>query len=424
MSFIEELRWRGLLQDMSEGLEEELAKGPITAYIGYDPTAPSLTIGNLVTIMLLKHLQLAGHRPIILLGGATGRIGDPSGKDEERQLLDNDVLKANIARFKAQFGKFFEFEGPNAAILLDNYDFYKEMSIFEFLRDIGKNITVNYMMSKESVKNRIQSETGISFTEFSYQLIQGYDFQYLYENHNCVLQMGGGDQWGNITTGTQFIRKAGGKGFGLTCPLLTKSDGKKFGKSEAGNVWLAADMTSPYKFYQFWLNVSDADLPKLIRTFSLKNKEEIEALEAEHEGNPNELKKILAEEMTERVHSKEALEAAQRATGIAFNKKLKKEFLEDLQEGDWEILKDELFSFKLDKSQLDAGLNIIDMLSGNHDSLKSNADVRRAIKGSALAVNAVKVANADLQISNADLLHGKYLFLQNGKKNKFIAVVE
>lgn len=423
MSFIEELQWRGLLQDMSEGLEAELAKGPVTAYIGYDPTAPSLTIGNLVTIMLLKHLQLAGHRPIILLGGATGRIGDPSGKDAERQLLDSKVLKENIARFRNQFGKFFEFEGPNAAIMLDNYDFYKEMSIFEFLRDIGKNITVNYMMSKESVKNRIQSETGISFTEFSYQLIQGYDFQYLYENHNCILQMGGGDQWGNITTGTQFIRKAGGKGYGLTCPLLTKSDGKKFGKSEAGNVWLAADMTSPYKFYQFWLNVSDEDLPKLMRTFSLKSKEEIQALEAEHD-NPNEIKRILAEEMTARVHSKEALEAAQRATAIAFNKKLKKEFLEELKEGDWEILQEELFSFKLDKSKLEEGLNIIEMLAKNHKSLQSNGEVRRAIKGSALAVNTVKVSDPELKITTADLLHDKYLFLQNGKKNKFIAVVE
>ncbi len=424
MSFIEELRWRGLLQDMTEGLEEEMAKGPIKAYIGYDPTAPSLTIGNLVTIMLLKHLQLAGHQPIILLGGATGRIGDPSGKDKERQLLDTEVLKANIARFRAQFERFFDFEGPNAAMIVDNYDFYKEMSIFEFLRDIGKNITVNYMMAKESVKNRIQSEAGISFTEFSYQLIQGYDFQHLYEKHNCILQMGGGDQWGNITSGTHFIRKAGGKGYGLTCPLLTKADGKKFGKSEEGNVWLAADMTSPYKFYQFWLNAADQDLPKLLRIFSLKSKTEIEELEKEHAANPNAIKKLLAAELTERVHGPEGLARAERATEITFSKKLKPEFLAALSPEQFQELSEDLDAFQIEKSSLSEGLSIVDLLAGQHSSLQSKGEVRRAIKNNAIALNTIKINNAEHLVQVKDLLHERYLFLQNGKKNKFIAVVD
>jgi len=397
MSFIEELQWRGLLEDMTPGIEEELTKGPIVGYIGYDPTAPSLTIGNLVTIMLLKHLQLAGHRPIVLLGGATGRIGDPSGKDAERTLLDYQKLQ-------------------------NNYDFYKDMTVFDFLRDVGKNITVSYMLSKESVKKRM--ETGISFTEFSYQLIQGYDFQHLFQNHNCILQMGGSDQWGNIPTGAEFVRKSGGKGYGLVCPLLTRADGKKFGKSEEGNVWLSAEMTSPYKFYQFWVNVTDTDLPKLLRTFSLKDKATIEKLEADYADNPNALKRILAEELTERVHSKEALTSAEKASKIVFNKKLELDFLTGLSKEDLEMVSHEIDAFRFSKAALEAGVNIIDLLVTNHSSLQSKADVRRAIKGGALSVNTIKVSDDKLQITTKDLLHDSFIFLQNGKKNKIMLIAE
>ena len=424
MNFIEELQWRGLLQDMSPGLDEEMTKGTIKGYIGFDPTAPSLTIGNLVSIMLLKHLQLAGHKPIVLLGGATGRIGDPSGKDKERSLLDLEILERNIDAQRKQFALFLDFDGENAAEMVNNYDFYKNMSIFEFLRDIGKHITVNYMLSKDSVKNRIESESGISFTEFSYQLIQGYDFQHLCLNHNTILQMGGADQWGNITTGTELIRKAGGKGYGLTCPLLTRSDGKKFGKSEEGNIWLEGTMTSPYKFYQFWLNISDADLLKMFRIFSLRSRNEIESLETEHEGNPNFLKRLLAAELTERIHGAEALQAVQKATEIAFNPKLELSFLQSLSQTDWDIISEELEQVAVSKSLLDEGVNIADLLAGKHSSLASKTDVRRAIKGAAIAINTVKIEDENYIVKSELLLHGKYMFLQNGKKNKFILIVD
>lgn len=424
MNFVEELQWRGLLQDMSPGLDEEMAKGQIKGYVGFDPTAPSLTIGNLVSIMLLKHLQLAGHKPIVLLGGATGRIGDPSGKDKERSLLDLEILKKNILAQKKQFALFLDFDGPHAADIINNYDFYKNMSIFEFLRDIGKNITVNYMLSKESVKNRIESESGISFTEFSYQLIQGYDFQHLCTKHDVILQMGGGDQWGNITTGTELIRKAGAKGYGLTCPLLTRSDGKKFGKSEEGNIWLDGNMTSPYKFYQFWLNISDTDLTKMFRIFSLHSKSEIEALEIEFSTNPNHLKRMLAAELTERIHGKEALDAVMKATEIAFNPKLEYSFLQSLGDKEWNIIADELDFVTVSKEALQEGLNIADLLAGKHSSLDSKSEVRRAIKGSAIAINTQKVTDENLMVTEAFLLQGKYLFLQNGKKNKFLLIAE
>jgi tyrosyl-tRNA synthetase len=424
MNFIEELQWRGLLQDMSPGLDEEMAKGQIKGYVGFDPTAPSLTIGNLVSIMLLKHLQLAGHKPIVLLGGATGRIGDPSGKDKERSLLDLEILEKNILAQKNQFALFLDFDGPHAADIINNYDFYKNMSIFEFLRDIGKNITVNYMLSKESVKNRIESESGISFTEFSYQLIQGYDFQHLCTKHDVILQMGGGDQWGNITTGTELIRKAGAKGYGLTCPLLTRSDGKKFGKSEEGNIWLDGNMTSPYKFYQFWLNISDADLTKMFRIFSLRSKSEIEALELEFSTNPNHLKRMLAAELTERIHGKEALDAVMKATEIAFNPKLEYSFLQSLSNKEWNIIADELDIVTVSRDTLQEGVNIADLLAGKHSSLDSKSEVRRAIKGAAIAINTQKVTDENLMVTEALLLQGKYLFLQNGKKNKFLLIAE
>jgi tyrosyl-tRNA synthetase len=424
MNFIEELQWRGLLQDMSPGLDEEMTKTTIKGYIGFDPTAPSLTIGNLVSIMLLKHLQLAGHKPIVLLGGATGRIGDPSGKDKERSLLDLEILERNIEAQRKQFGLFLDFDGENAAEMVNNYDFYKDMSIFEFLRDIGKHITVNYMLSKDSVKNRIESESGISFTEFSYQLIQGYDFQHLCLKHNTILQMGGADQWGNITTGTELIRKAGGKGYGLTCPLLTRSDGKKFGKSEEGNIWLEGTMTSPYKFYQFWLNISDADLLKMFRIFSLRSRSEIESLEKEHEANPNHLKRLLAAELTERIHGKESLDGVIKATEIAFNSKLELSFLESLSQIEWDIISEELDKVSVPKAILDEGVNIADLLAGKHSSLASKNDVRRAVKGAAIAINTVKIEDENYIVKSELLLHGKYMFLQNGKKNKFILIVD
>jgi tyrosyl-tRNA synthetase len=424
MSFIAELKWRGLLQDMSPGLEEEMSKGRIKGYIGFDPTAASLTIGNLVSVMLLKHLQLAGHQPIVLLGGATGRIGDPSGKDKERNLLDYEVLEKNIERQSSQFARFLSFEGENKASMLNNYDFYKDMSIFEFLRDIGKHITVNYMLSKDSVKSRIESESGISFTEFSYQLIQGYDFRYLCEKENCILQMGGADQWGNITTGTELIRKSGGKGYGLTCPLLTRADGKKFGKSEEGNIWLDAEMTSPYKFYQFWLNISDEDLQKLFRIFSLKSKDEIEHIEDEYKDNPNQIKRLLAAEMTARTHGEMALQAAVKTTEIAFNPKLEKEFLLQLSTSELEMIAKELDSSSVSRSELENGINIVDLLSGKHASLSSKSEVKRAIKGAAIAVNTEKINDENQIIDSESLLEARYLFLQNGKKNKFILVAE
>lgn len=425
MNFIEELTWRGLLKNTSEGLEDELQKGPIKGYIGYDPTAPSLTIGNLVTIMLLKHLQLHGHQPIVLMGGATGKIGDPSGKDAERQLLSYDIIDNNIARFKEQFKNLLDFEGPNAAIVLNNEDFYKGMDVFTFLRDIGKNITVNYMMAKDSVKNRINDrEQGLSFTEFSYQLIQGYDFQYLYENYGCTLEMGGSDQWGNITTGTHFVGKAGGKGFGLTCPLLTKSDGSKFGKSEGGNVWLAADKTSPYQFYQFWLRkITNNDIPKMLKTFSLKSRAEIEALLEEHlETNPQFLLQELAEELTTRVHSKEACEGAKKASAIVFNKKLKPDFLQSLSPSDFEMLQGELPTFFVDLFLLNSGIQVDDLLVDNDESLPSKGKIRTAIKSNALSINAVKLTSHLDLIKASDLIHGTALFVQNGKKNKFLGI--
>jgi tyrosyl-tRNA synthetase len=424
MSFEEELKWRGLLQDLTPGLEEEMEKGPIKAYIGFDPTAASLTIGNLVSIMLLKHLQLAGHYPIVLLGGATGRIGDPSGKDKERNLLDYTILENNIEKQRAQFGLFLDFENENKAVMINNYDFYKDMSIFEFLRDIGKHLTVNYMLSKDSVKNRIESESGISFTEFSYQLIQGYDFRHLYEKHDCILQMGGADQWGNITTGTELIRKSGGKGYGLTCPLLTRSDGKKFGKSEEGNIWLDPEMTSPYKFYQFWLNITDDDLPKLMRIFSLRSRNDIEALETEYLGNPNALKRILAVELTERIHGQSALESVLKTTEIAFSPRLEKSYLDALNLEAWAMISSELDSNYISKSDLENGINIVELLNEKHNSLPSKSEVKRAIKGGAISLNTDKISDENMIVDSSFLIHGKYIFSQNGKKNKFILIAE
>jgi tyrosyl-tRNA synthetase len=426
MSFIEELKWRGLLHDMTPGIEEALENGPVRAYIGFDPTAPSLTIGNFVPIMILNLFQRAGHQPIVLMGGATGRVGDPSGKDEERKLLDYSTLDNNLAHQKNQFKKFLRFDDSNtSAIIVNNYDFYKSMSVLDFLRDVGKRMTVNYMMSKDSVKNRL--EKGLSFTEFSYQLLQGYDFQHLYENLDCKIQMGGSDQWGNITGGSELIRRnLGGKAFALTCPLLTKADGKKFGKSEKGSIWLDPTMTSPYEFYQFWINAADDDLGRYFRTFSLKTREEIEAIEMEHAVNPALRigQKALAEELTTRVHSVEDYESAKIVSAFLFNQKASKEQLLGLTAEQLKNIADDLTSFTVSRTDLSNGINIADLLADVTSIFASKSEARRAIKGNAIALNKDKVKSSE-DVVNADaLIHGKYIMIENGKKSKYMIIAD
>ncbi len=424
MDFLEELSWRGMVQDQTPGVAEKLQEGMVTAYIGFDPTAPSLTIGNYVQIMLLKLFQLSGHKPIVLMGGATGRIGDPSGKDKERQLKSYQELDDNLARQSEQFKKFLNFdEGENRAIMVNNLDFYKDMDILSFMRNVGKTLTVNYMMSKESVKKRI--ETGISFTEFSYQLLQGYDYQCLYDQYNCRLQMGGSDQWGNITTGTEFIRRnSGGKAYAITTPLLTKADGSKFGKSEQGNIWLSPEYTSPYKFYQFWINAADADLPSFTRYFTLKSKEEIEANEKEFADNPRELKKLLAEELTKRVHSEEEFVAVMNVSELLFNKKASRETLYALSRSALATVAEEIPSFKVSQAALANGVPIADLLTDHTKILTSKGEVRRAIKGNAISINKEKITSHDAMINHEILLHGQFFMIENGKKNKYMVIAE
>lgn len=423
MNFLEELRWRGMLFDMTPEVEEELEKGMATGYIGFDPTAPSMTIGNYVQLMLLKLFQLSGHQPIVLMGGATGRIGDPSGKDKERELKSFDELDSNLKFQEIQARKFLDFStGENKAIVVNNHDFYKEMNVLDFLRNVGKTLTINYMTSKESVKKRV--ETGLSFTEFSYQLLQAYDYQCLYKEHNCRIQMGGSDQWGNITSGTEFIRKnLSGKAYAITTPLLTKADGKKFGKSEEGNIWLDPNLTSPYKFYQFWINADDKDIPKFTRYFTLKSKEEVEALEAEHAENPRALKEILAEELTIRVHSQEDFESVVKVSSLLFSK-ASKETLIGLEKKDLAIVANEIPSFKIAKKALETGVNIIDLLAEHTTILSSKGDARRAIKGNAISVNKDKISNHETTIGADALLHDHYVMVENGKKNKFMLIAE
>lgn len=424
--FVEELKWRGMLFDATPGIEERLTSGMCTGYIGFDPTAKSLTIGNYVQVMLLTLFQQAGHRPIVLMGGATGRIGDPSGKDAERDLKTYDELDENLNRQMEQMRKLMIFDIPehNNALMLNNLDFYKDMNAIDFLRIVGKNLTVNYMLSKESVKKRLES--GISFTEFSYQLLQAFDYLHLYREHDCVIQMGGSDQWGNITSGIEFVRRnePGGKAFAITTPLLTKADGSKFGKSEAGNLWLDPELTSPYQFYQFWINADDRDISKFLRYFSMKSHEEIEALETQSETDPSGVKRILGEELTTRVHSQEAYESALQVSQMLFNPRLKPEDLSSFSPGAMDMIVGEITSFRISAEAMKSNPGIIDLLCDHTSICNSRGDARRAIQSNAVAINKVKVTSHDGTISGKQCLHGKYLLLENGKKNKYVVVVE
>ena len=424
-NFVEELTWRGMIHTVMPGAEEHLMKSMRSAYVGFDPTADSLHIGNLVPIMLLAHYQRCGHRPVALVGGATGMIGDPSGKSNERNLLDEKTLRHNQDAIKGQLAHFLDFESneANAAELVNNYDWMKDFSFLEFIRDVGKHITVNYMMAKDSVKNRISSDSseGMSFTEFTYQMVQGYDFLHLYKENDCSIQMGGSDQWGNITTGTELIRRiAGGKGFAITCPLITKSDGSKFGKSEGGNIWLDANRTSPYKFYQYWLNSSDEDAEKYIKIFTFLNEEDINALISEHKEAPHlrVLQKRLAEEITIMVHSKDDLNNAITASNILFGKSTSED-LKALDEKTFLDVFDGVPQTQIAKSEIENGLDIIAALAEKGGFLKSNGEARRALKENSISVNKEKVT-ADYSITSKDLINNKFVLLQRGKKNYFV----
>ena len=427
-NFVQELQWRGMVHDVMPGAEEHLMEEMRAAYVGIDPTADSLHIGHLVSVMMLKHFQLAGHKPFALVGGATGMIGDPSGKSAERNLLDEKTLRHNQEAIKGQLSRFLDFESDadNAAVLVNNYDWMKNFTFLEFIRDVGKHITVNYMMAKDSVKKRLSSDAkeGMSFTEFTYQLVQGYDFLYLYQNHDCTLQMGGSDQWGNITTGTELIRRiGGGKGFALTCPLITKADGTKFGKTEGGNVWLDAERTSPYKFYQYWLNTSDEDAEKYIKIFTFLEKEAIEGLVAEHKEAPHlrTLQKKLAEEITTMVHSKDDLENAMKASEILFGKSTSAD-LKQLNEKTFLDVFEGVPQAQVSKEELTPGLDMIGALAAKTNFLGSNGEARRELKQNSISVNKEKVQE-DYLITEDDLINNKFVLLQRGKKNYFVLVV-
>lgn len=421
MNFIEELRWRGMIHDVMPGTEEQLAKEMTAGYIGFDPTADSLHIGNLLPIMLLFHFQRCGHKPIALVGGATGMIGDPSFKAEERKFLDEVTLRYNLSCQRKQLEKFLDFNcGANSAEIVNNYDWFREFSFLGFLREVGKHITVNYMMSKDSVKKRL--ETGISFTEFSYQLIQGYDFYHLYREKKCRLQMGGSDQWGNIVTGTELIRrKDGGEAYALTCPLVTKADGGKFGKSEKGNVWLDPAKTSPYAFYQFWLNTSDEDAEKYIKIFTLLTQEEIAGIINEHKEAPHLriLQKKLATEVTRMVHSAEDVDTAVEASEILFGKGTA-ETLKKLDEATFLSIFDGVPIFQINKSQLEQGVNSVDLLAELTAVFPSKGEARRMIKGGGVSLNKARIEDEAQLIGTGDLLNHRYLLIQKGKKNYYI----
>ena len=420
MELIKELTWRGMIHDIMPGTEEQLTKEITSAYVGFDPTADSLHIGNLVPVMLLKFLQLSGHKPIALVGGATGMIGDPSGKSAERQLLSLEDINFNLEAQKKQLEQFLDFDcGDNSAEIVNNYDWFKDINLLDFIRDTGKHITISYMMSKDSVKSRLES--GMSFTEFTYQLIQGFDFLYLYENKNCKIQMGGSDQWGNIVTGTELIRrKARGEAFALTAPLIKKADGTKFGKSEGGNIWLDPKKTSPYKFYQYWLNSSDEDAKTYIKIFTLKSEEEINSIIAEHEEAPHLrlLQKSLAEEITTRVHSKEDYEAAVEASNVLFGKSTS-ETLKNLSEEDMLSIFEGVPKAEISLSELEAGIDLVDLLVEKTSFLPSNKEARRAIKENSISLNKDKVTD-ELLVNKTHLVSDKYLLLQRGKKKYFL----
>lgn len=421
-NFIEELKWRGILHDVMPGTEELLNKEVVTGYIGFDPTADSLHVGSLAQIMTLLRFQLAGHKPMALVGGATGMVGDPSGKSAERNLLDADTLNKNVEGIKKQLSKFLDFNcGANSAELVNNYDWFKNYSFLDFIRDAGKHITVNYMMAKDSVKNRINGDSGMSFTEFSYQLIQGYDFYHLWKEKNCKIQMGGSDQWGNITTGTEFIRrKASGEAFALTTQLIKKSDGTKFGKSEGGNIWLDREKTSPYKFYQFWLNVSDEDAKTYVRIFTLLSKSEIESLEVQHAAAPHErhLQKALAKEITIRVHSEadylQAIETAE------FLFKSKAEDVANLNPDAFEKMLGGIDTFEVNKTDVVNGISVVDLLVDKAAVFPSKTEARKMVTGNAVSINKTKVTDVNAIINSDAFNGGKYLLVSKGKKENYL----
>ena len=430
MNFVDELQWRGMIHDMMPGTKEQLDKELTSAYVGIDPTADSLHIGHLVGVMMLKHFQIAGHKPIALVGGATGMIGDPSGKSQERNLLDEPTLRHNQECIKKQLSRFLDFESdaPNAAEMVNNYDWMKDFSFLNFIRDIGKHITVNYMMSKDSVKKRLDSDSGagMSFTEFTYQLVQGTDFLHLYQEKNTKLQMGGSDQWGNITTGTELIRrKTGGEAFALTCPLIKKADGTKFGKTESGNVWLDRKLTSPYKFYQFWLNTSDEDAVKYIKIFTLLSQDEVEELIEKHAEAPHLrlLQKRLAEEVTVMVHSREDYDLAVEASQILFGQGTA-ELLNKLDEETFLSVFDGVPQFTLSAKELAESIKVVDLLAEKAMVFPSKGELRRTIQGGGLSINKDKVTDAELLVNSGFLIGGKYILIQKGKKNYFLLIAE
>ena len=421
MNFVDELKWRGMIHDIMPGTEELLAKGQTTAYVGIDPTADSLHVGHLVSVMMMKHFQMAGHKPIFIIGGATGMIGDPSGKSQERNLLDEETIRKNMAGIKAQLSRFIDFNSTasNAAIMLNNYDWMKQFSFLDFIREIGKHITVNYMMAKDSVKKRLSSESaqGMSFTEFTYQLVQGYDFLHLRKNYGCMLQMGGSDQWGNITTGGELIRrKEGLDAYGLTWPLMTKSDGKKFGKTESGNIWLDPERTSPYKFYQFWLNTTDEDAARYVKIFTILPPARIDALIAEHREAPHlrKLQKTLAKEITCLIHGEEAYNLALEAS----------QTLRKIDENTFLSVFEGVPQYEIAAADLKAGISIVDFLADKTAIMSSKGEARRALKSNAIGINKEKVQGEETIIGESHLIDGKYILAQSGKKNYFLVIVK
>ena len=427
MNYVEELRWRGMLHDIMPGTEDLLNKGMISGYIGFDPTADSLHVGSLAQIMTMIHFQRSGHKPVALVGGATGMVGDPSGKSAERNLLSEEALNHNLRGIKKQLEKFLDFDcGDNSAQVVNNYDWFKDFRFLDFIRDVGKHITVNYMMAKDSVKNRISGDTGMSFTEFTYQLVQGYDFYYLWKNHNCKLQMGGSDQWGNIVTGTELIRrKDGGEAFAITTQLIKKTDGSKFGKTEGGNIWIDPAKTSPYKFYQFWLNTSDEDAKTYIRIFTLFDQQTIEGLEAEQEAAPHlrVLQKALAKDITIRVHGEAEYEKAVKSSEFLFGN-VSIEFLTELNDAEVLALFDGVPNFTIKLSDLQQGINVVDLLAVHTSAFPSKGEAKKMIQGGGAAINKLKILSPDDFYQRDDLINDKFILVQKGKKNYFLIIAE